>query len=463
MVNFQSFNSYLADGIGCTTFSFALNLGVFLVGCASDSLVKRDAGGLARPQEYECPFRVHLQKRTPVDGFARADIFYVAPDGGTMAPVLREAIWLLEEQAPPWFKAFEDLDSVVIAMSEHGPPAKGTESLGLGASGAPGSYSDCDLLASLQVQRHTQSPELVSSSSCVHAIDNAVGAMLHIFAPGFATPIEVEQGTYRIRDLLARLEGSLPVPDDQLAVFPTACQLFGSNWSTRPIAPSSAMEAEAFSIVTPRDHLWPQLRIDGFVEFTDRLAHRQTGDAVEVVAFVPMDPVERLTNRYPAGLFHLALGVFWPGIAQQEGARRNRRGEFRPQHRECHLQAWLMPATRAPFGGPTCFSTAEAALKSLRNDAEQWFALCRNGETLAQLLDEPDWKILVRLPTMRGHGSPRSVQRSLLRLALCRQSSEGRVALLKAAHEAVNHHFEGQRPHFRKWVETVESRHTKGN
>jgi hypothetical protein len=67
----------------------------------------------------------HLKKRTPVDGFEREDIFYVAPDGSTMAAVLREAIYLLEEQASPWFTAFEDLGSVVLAMSENGTPAKG--------------------------------------------------------------------------------------------------------------------------------------------------------------------------------------------------------------------------------------------------------------------------------------------------------------------------------------------------
>ena len=30
VVNFQSFNSYLAGGVGCTTFSFAVNLGTTL-------------------------------------------------------------------------------------------------------------------------------------------------------------------------------------------------------------------------------------------------------------------------------------------------------------------------------------------------------------------------------------------------------------------------------------------------
>lgn len=32
VINFQSFNSYLAESVGCTTFSFAVNLGIYFLG-----------------------------------------------------------------------------------------------------------------------------------------------------------------------------------------------------------------------------------------------------------------------------------------------------------------------------------------------------------------------------------------------------------------------------------------------
>lgn len=459
VVNFQSFNSHLADGLGCTTFSFALNLGVLLRGSTFDRWVKRDSIGLARPQEPACSFRVHLKKRTTVDGFERADIFYVAPDGSTMAAVLNEVICLLEEQAPPWFTAFEDLGSVVLAMSENAAPLRGTETLGLGTSGAPGSFSACDLLASLKVELHTQSPDSMSASACLAAINASAEAKLDIYSPGFTRPIEVELESYRLRDLLTGVLGSISLPQDEFAIHPPECQLFGANWSTGPITrPSIQIEGAGHVVLSARECLWPQLRANGFVEFSDRLAHRPTGNSIEVVSFIPMDPFEKRANEYPSGLFRLGLGVFWPELAEHDGVRRNRHGEFRPKYGECQLQMWLMPAMRAAVAGPTCFDSAELALRALREDAERWFSLCRSVETLSRLLEQPEWQILVRYPTMRGHGSYRSVFRAILQFALSGQSPEARAEHLKAAREAVNHHAEHLQPRFRRWVEKVELR-----
>ena len=45
VVNFQSFNKYLADGIGCTTYSFGLNLGIYVEGSPHETELKRDKAG----------------------------------------------------------------------------------------------------------------------------------------------------------------------------------------------------------------------------------------------------------------------------------------------------------------------------------------------------------------------------------------------------------------------------------
>lgn len=86
VVNFQSFDRRLADSIGCTTFSFGINLGVYVMGSAHEQRLKRDKLGRVAPLEYACQFRCHLEKRTPIDGFAREDVFYIDPDG----------LWLLK-------------------------------------------------------------------------------------------------------------------------------------------------------------------------------------------------------------------------------------------------------------------------------------------------------------------------------------------------------------------------------
>jgi hypothetical protein len=57
VINFQSFNPYLADGVGCTTFSFGLNLGILLD--AVPNYPKMDA---TRPKEHQCHLRLHLHK-----------------------------------------------------------------------------------------------------------------------------------------------------------------------------------------------------------------------------------------------------------------------------------------------------------------------------------------------------------------------------------------------------------------
>jgi len=76
VVNFQSFNSYLAEGIGCTTYSFGVNLGVY-VQDGLDSQVKRNKAGRLLPHEAECAYRVQLKKRKPIDLCAREDVFYI--------------------------------------------------------------------------------------------------------------------------------------------------------------------------------------------------------------------------------------------------------------------------------------------------------------------------------------------------------------------------------------------------
>jgi len=71
VVNFQSFNSYNADVMGITTFSFAVNLGchlryipnkyppeVYPTANSSKSL----EGNAPRPKEYECHMRGRLSR-----------------------------------------------------------------------------------------------------------------------------------------------------------------------------------------------------------------------------------------------------------------------------------------------------------------------------------------------------------------------------------------------------------------
>lgn len=86
VVNFQSFNSYIASGVGCTTFSFAINLGchyTFLPQIGTSTFYDRDN----LPQEYHCAFRRALRKSLAQPKFPRPDIWFVEPDGSNSAHV----------------------------------------------------------------------------------------------------------------------------------------------------------------------------------------------------------------------------------------------------------------------------------------------------------------------------------------------------------------------------------------
>ena len=62
VVNFQSFSASLADAVGCTPYSFSVNLGVWVSGETEPSVLKPDSKGRPRPAEWECNVRTRLRK-----------------------------------------------------------------------------------------------------------------------------------------------------------------------------------------------------------------------------------------------------------------------------------------------------------------------------------------------------------------------------------------------------------------
>lgn len=136
LVNFQSFGGQLADSVGCTSFSFGVNLGVWRASDASGTPQRSDADGRPRPQDYECvPHRLGLHKtlsqpwfrpfesdvsRWPdalklhreglkrvlrTDTHDRPDIWYVLPDGSNLEECLVDALAVIREHGLPWFES----------------------------------------------------------------------------------------------------------------------------------------------------------------------------------------------------------------------------------------------------------------------------------------------------------------------------------------------------------------------
>ena len=72
VVNYQSFNSYLAQGVGCTTFSFALNLGIVFRAIPFQYPVKKGPDPSVKPQKYADDRQIGGARRVEHVGHGRS-------------------------------------------------------------------------------------------------------------------------------------------------------------------------------------------------------------------------------------------------------------------------------------------------------------------------------------------------------------------------------------------------------
>lgn len=117
VVNFQSFNAYNADVLGCTTYSFSVNLGVYPIYLARELLVKHHEGSPA-PEEYMCPFRRSLRKRLAQPEFPDVRIWYVDPSGDYLVKALHDVRMLLLSEGLTWFGRFASRSEVFRTLRE---------------------------------------------------------------------------------------------------------------------------------------------------------------------------------------------------------------------------------------------------------------------------------------------------------------------------------------------------------
>ena len=115
VVDFQSFNSYLADSIGCTTYSFAVNLGCWVSGIPNylgEDVIKK-ADGLLIPEEYECWLRRGLTKSVRQKELARRSVWYVGEAGTHLPAVMADVHSAIERDALSWFARFDAIEEVL--------------------------------------------------------------------------------------------------------------------------------------------------------------------------------------------------------------------------------------------------------------------------------------------------------------------------------------------------------------
>jgi hypothetical protein len=90
-VNFRSFTRYVADGVGCTTYSFTGDVGVFYRCLGPDQ---------DRPKDYELTFARRSARTSASPSSAltvearttdRPDVWFVTEDGCTLAECIADA------------------------------------------------------------------------------------------------------------------------------------------------------------------------------------------------------------------------------------------------------------------------------------------------------------------------------------------------------------------------------------
>jgi hypothetical protein len=107
VVNFQSFNSYNAEILGCTTMSFSVNLGLhfdFMPGGGGAEYLGPDNP----PKESQCIFRKPLRRSLPQPNNADPRIWSVDSDGLNVALCVADALQMIEQDGLPWFTDFSD-------------------------------------------------------------------------------------------------------------------------------------------------------------------------------------------------------------------------------------------------------------------------------------------------------------------------------------------------------------------
>lgn len=122
IVNIQSFNSYTADVVGVTTYSFSVNLGSYVT-CVpphfAPDRVKRE-GQVLLPAEYECHLRGSLTRSFGVPETDRSDIWYIGPEAQHLADSVDDVSDQLRTIADPWFHRLRDDATVLDVLLDSG-------------------------------------------------------------------------------------------------------------------------------------------------------------------------------------------------------------------------------------------------------------------------------------------------------------------------------------------------------
>ncbi len=121
VLNFQSFNRYHADVMGVTTYSFSVNLGCLYTDIPRGDgfpICKTTKNGELRPREFECQFRGSLKPRIAQKIPDERKVWYIDPEGQTLAAVMLDVVSQISTVAAPWYDNFSDISNTYRILVE---------------------------------------------------------------------------------------------------------------------------------------------------------------------------------------------------------------------------------------------------------------------------------------------------------------------------------------------------------
>ena len=131
IINFQSYSAHLAQGLGCTSFSFGINLGIYLLYIPErfpNNPLSRRHGQIA-PKEHQCHFRRSLRKGIS-QAYQREDIWAVSSNEAALEPVIQDAKRVIASEAFDWFDYYRDDMSVLYTLKNEESSMSGTWGFG---------------------------------------------------------------------------------------------------------------------------------------------------------------------------------------------------------------------------------------------------------------------------------------------------------------------------------------------
>jgi hypothetical protein len=118
VVNFQSYNSYLATQLRITTYSFQVNLGMYFPAIPERAASLPQKDGRLQPNEWDCHFRRLLVKTLDQPELPRSDIWFVAEDGSNLEAVMEDVAQAISQVGFPWFERHADLTEVLRVLQQ---------------------------------------------------------------------------------------------------------------------------------------------------------------------------------------------------------------------------------------------------------------------------------------------------------------------------------------------------------